>query len=54
MRFQELDVQHNIRAQRMLSKMGARSIPVIMIGDTRVDGFDRNRLDGLLKQICAP
>ena len=52
LRFQELDVQQNLRAQRMLEKMGARSVPVIMIGDKRVDGFDRERLERLLKQMC--
>ena len=53
-RFQEFDIQQNIRAQRTLAKMGARSIPVIMVGDTRVDGFDKQLLERLLKQIdCA-
>lgn len=52
LRFQEFDVQQNVRAQRMLEKMGTRSVPVLMIGDTRVDGFDRQRLDRLLKQLC--
>ena len=51
LRFQELDIQQNIRAQRMLARIGARAVPVIMIGDARVDGFDRKRLDSLLKRI---
>ena len=50
-RFQEFDIQQNIRAQRALSRMGARAVPVIMIGDTRVDGFDQKRLDSLLKRV---
>ena len=29
--------------------LGARGVPVIMIGDTRIDGFDRRRLDAALK-----
>ncbi len=49
--FQEFDIQQNIRAQRTLAKMGAHAVPVIMIGDTRVDGFDRKRLDNLLKRV---
>lgn len=52
-RFQEFDIQRNICAQRTLARMGARAVPVIMIGDTRVDGFDQKRLDGLLKRICT-
>ena len=31
--------------------MGAHAVPIIMIGDTRVDGFDRKRLDNLLKRV---
>jgi len=50
-RFQEFDIQKNIRAQRALAGMGARAVPVIMIGDNRVDGFDRKRLDSLLKRL---
>jgi len=52
-RFQEFDVQKNIRAQKTLAGLGARAVPVIMVGDTRVDGFDRKRLDDLLKRIVA-
>lgn len=49
LRFQEFDVHNNIRAQKAFARLGARSVPVIMIGETRIDGFDRKRLDGLLK-----
>jgi glutaredoxin-like YruB-family protein len=52
-RFQEFDIQKNIRAQKTLAGLGARAVPVIMIGDARVDGFDRKRLDALLKRIVA-
>lgn len=48
LRFQEFDVQHNARAQKAFARLGARAVPVIMVGDTRVDGFDRQRLDQLL------
>ena len=50
-RFQELNIQQNIRAQRTLAKMGARAVPVIMVGDARVDGFDKQRLERLLERI---
>lgn len=51
LRFQELDIQQNVCAQRTLAKMGARAVPVIMVGDTRVDGFDKRRLERLLERI---
>ena len=48
LQFQELDVSKNLRAQKALARLGSRSVPVILIGDTRVDGFDRKRLDRVL------
>lgn len=53
LRFQEFDVQQNKRAQKAFAQLGARSVPVIMIGDTRIDGFDRQRLDDLLRRKPA-
>ena len=49
LRFQEFDVQNNSRAQKAFARLGARGVPVIIVGETRIDGFDRRRLDGLLK-----
>ncbi len=49
LRFLELDVQRNARAQKAFARLGARGVPVIMIGETRIDGFDRRRLDALLQ-----
>ena len=53
LRFQELNIHHSTRAQKALAQMGARSVPVIMIGDTRIDGFDRKRLDAVLKKVVG-
>jgi glutaredoxin len=46
--FQDLDVETNARAAKALARLGCRSVPVILVGDERVDGFDRRRLDRLL------
>lgn len=46
--FQELDVGRSLRAQKTLARLGARSVPVIVIGETRIDGFDRRRIDAAL------
>lgn len=48
LRFQEFDVQTNVRAQKAFARLGARGVPVIVVGDTRIDGFDRRRLDAAL------
>lgn len=52
-RFQEFDVQQNARAQKAFARLGARGVPVILVGDTRVDGFDKGRLDALLGPASA-
>jgi glutaredoxin-like YruB-family protein len=49
LRFQELDVERNARAQKAFARLGARGVPVILIGETRIDGFDRRRLDQALR-----
>ena len=49
LRFQELDVERNPRAQKAFARLGARGVPVILIGGTRIDGFDRRRLDQALR-----
>jgi len=48
--FREVDVRSNLRAQKALARLGTRSVPVIVVGDTRIDGFDRNRLEQALDQ----
>ena len=48
LRFQELDIQKSPRAQKAFARLGARGVPVLLVGDTRIDGFDRRRLDRLL------
>lgn len=49
LRFQELDVEQNARAQKAFARLGARGVPVILVGDTRIDGFDRQRLEAVLR-----
>jgi glutaredoxin len=49
LRFTELDVQHSARGQKEFARLGARGVPVILVGDRRIDGFDRRRLDAALK-----
>ena len=54
MHFQELDVERNARAQKMFARLGARGVPVIMIGDIRIDGFNRELIDVTLRQADRP
>jgi glutaredoxin len=48
--FQEFDINVSQRARNALARLGVRSVPVILVGDEPVEGFDRKRLDTVLKQ----
>jgi glutaredoxin len=37
--FRELDISRSPKARKALERMGARGLPVIMVGDRRLDGF---------------
>jgi glutaredoxin len=41
--FRELDVSRSPRARKELARLGARGVPVLLIGDARMDGFDPKR-----------
>lgn len=49
LRFRELDVERNRRAFAEFQRLGGRSVPLLRIGDAVVRGFDRKRIEGLLK-----
>lgn len=50
LRFQEFDIETNARARKAFDRLGARGVPVTMIGDQRIDGFNRGVLEQALRQ----
>ncbi len=48
--FQEQDVTRNRRAEAEFRRLGARGVPVLVVGRERVDGFDPRRLRRVLRQ----
>jgi len=49
-RFMELDVATNQRAFKEFQRLGSRGVPVLLIGKYRVDGFQPNKIEQVLKQ----
>jgi glutaredoxin len=47
--FREMDVGKSPRARKELERLGARGVPVLLIGDTRLDGFDEARFRRLYR-----
>ena len=48
-RYDERDVEASAAARREYHQLGARGVPVILVGRQRMDGFDAARMDRLLK-----
>ena len=54
-KFQEFDVgKDREKAKEMIQKSNQMSVPVIMIGDQMVLGFNQARIDELLAQEVPP
>ncbi|MBT8438221.1 MAG: glutaredoxin family protein [Gammaproteobacteria bacterium] len=55
-RFMEFDIERNQRAFKEFQRLGSRGVPVIMIGKTKVDGFNPKKLQQALvsNQLISP
>jgi glutaredoxin len=48
--FDEVDVETSEPGRSEFAQLGGRGVPVIVVGNRRMDGFDAATLDGLLAQ----
>ena len=49
-RFTEYDVERSRRAWSAFQRAGGRSVPLILVGEHRLAGFDPERLSRVLRQ----
>jgi len=47
-RYQEIDVEASREANEAFQKLGARGVPLIMVGDKKMEGFNSQELDRML------
>ncbi len=47
--FAEFDVQKSRRAAKAFAQLGGRGVPLVVVGDEVIHGFDQTRLRRLLK-----
>ncbi|MCG8539311.1 MAG: glutaredoxin family protein [Clostridia bacterium] len=47
--FEEKNVSKDATARKELMEKGLMGVPIIMVDDEMIQGFDKNRLDELLK-----
>jgi len=48
--FEEIDVEASAQGQSEFRSLGGRGVPVILVGNQRMDGYSEGGLEGLLKQ----
>ena len=48
-RFTEYDVEKSRKGQKLYAQMGAKSVPVIMVGDQHMSGFSESGFQRLYK-----
>jgi glutaredoxin len=48
-RYREVDVETDANGKQEFAKLGGRGVPVILVGEGRMDGFDQGRLEAMLK-----
>lgn len=41
--FRDMNLSNSPRARKELARLGARGVPVLLVGDQRMDGFDPKR-----------
>lgn len=52
--YEELDVEANADAAREFARLGGRGVPLILVGDQRMDGYDAGGLEAMLKRGGYP
>jgi glutaredoxin len=48
--FQEIDVEASAQGRSEFRSLGGRGVPVILVGNQRMDGYSEGGLEGLLRQ----
>ena len=48
--FQEIDVESSAQGQSEFRSLGGRGVPVILVGNQRMDGYSEGTLAGMLQQ----
>lgn len=47
--FEDIDVEQSAQGQSEFRALGGRGVPVILVGDQRMDGYRQETLEGMLK-----
>jgi len=48
-RYREVDVEASPEARQEFARLGGRGVPVILVGEQRMDGYDQGRLETMLE-----
>jgi glutaredoxin len=50
--FSELDIGRSVKARKALERLGARGVPLLIVGDQRLDGFSESAFMALYQRVC--
>lgn len=48
--YREMDVEQSAEARQQFMQLGGRGVPLILVGNKRMDGFDPNTMEALLRE----
>ncbi|MFQ5546150.1 MAG: glutaredoxin domain-containing protein [Acidiferrobacterales bacterium] len=48
--FREYDVEHSEAGKREYKRLNGKGVPIILVGDHRMDGFNRPKLEAMLRK----
>lgn len=48
--FREYDVERSEAERREYKRLNGKGVPIILVGDQRMDGFDRSKLEAILRK----
>ena len=52
--FQEIDVEQDAEGRAEFRRLGGKGVPVILVGEQRMDGYGEGRLEAMLKTAGCP
>lgn len=48
--FDDIDIDASDRGREQFAMLGGKGVPLILVGRQRLDGYDKTRLEGMLRE----
>lgn len=47
--FEDIDVEHNERGKQEFNALNGQGVPIVFVGEQRMDGYNKDKLDFMLR-----